>query len=316
MFGKKLVKTSNDWKIRRRNFQPLENPLEYEDELSNGAVTKQFAVLGHPIGHSLSPVMHNAAFRALGMDANYTAIDVPPENLMAELASMAEKGFGGVNLTVPLKEVAAKGLEKLDESAQAMGAVNTVQFTPSGMVGYNTDGEGFLRAFEEAFGTPVSGKSVFVMGTGGAGRALALSCAGSGVLTIKLCDLDQTRAKKLAMELETQYFVQDVEVVDPSGAPSMAKKCDVVIQSTPVGMKKEDASPLPSEAFREGQLAFDLIYMYPETAFMKAAQQGGAKASNGLGMLLHQGARAFEIWTGVTPPVDVMRAALETEVYG
>lgn len=278
--------------------------------------TKPYAVLGHPIGHTLSPIMHNAAFAELGMDAIYLAFDVAPDRLMTVLPAMADMGFGGVNLTVPLKEVAARGLAKLDESAQMMGAVNTVQFADHGLVGHNTDGAGFLRAFEEAFGTSVADKSVFVMGAGGAGRAVALSCAGAGVRTIKFADVDEMRAKKLAIELETQYFVQDVEIVPSAAAAQTARRADVVIQATPVGMKREEASPLPAAAFREGQFAFDLIYMYPDTAFMKAAKSAGARAANGLGMLLHQGARAFEIWTGRKPPVDVMRKALEREVYG
>ena len=282
-----------------------------------GKQTKQFAVLGHPIGHSLSPIMHNAAFRALGMDALYSAIDVAPEQLMSELTAMGEKGFGGVNLTVPLKEVAAKGLEKLDTSARMMGAVNTVQFTDGGHVGYNTDGAGFLIAFEEAFGSSIAEKSVFVIGTGGAGRAVALTCAGAGVSTVDLSDIDEARAEKLAVELETRYSIKHLSVViERAQVIEAAHGADVVIQSTPIGMKPEDGSPLPPEAFSEGQFAFDLIYMYPETAFMKAAKQGGATASNGLGMLLHQGARALEIWTGVQPPVEVMRQALEQAVYG
>lgn len=279
--------------------------------------TKPFAVLGHPIGHTLSPVMHNAAFEALGMDAIYLAFDVGPERVAEVLRAMRDTGFGGVNLTVPLKEAAARSLDRLDESAQTMGAVNTVEFAAEGLVGYNTDGWGFLRAFEEAFGAPVAGQSVFVLGTGGAGRAVALACAGEGVLTVSLSDVDTVRSRKLAAELETKFLIEGVTVATTAAEQAeAARKADVVIQATPVGMKRGETSPLAAEAFREGQLAFDLIYMFPQTAFMRAAAQGGAKAANGLGMLLHQGARAFEIWTGRKPPVDVMRKAVEQEVYG
>lgn len=275
--------------------------------------TKVYAVLGHPVGHTLSPLMHNAAFEALEMDAVYLAFDVPPEKLMGVLVTVKDIGFGGVNLTVPLKEVAARGLAGLDESAQLLGAVNTVKFTPDGMIGYNTDGEGFRRAVEEAFGTPVEGKSVFVCGTGGAGRAVALTCAGSGVKRIGLADVDGTRATKLAMEIETKYFT---EVSVAKDRDAEARKAELVVQATPLGMSPADASPLGPGAFRAGQLAFDLVYVQVETPFMKAAKAAGAKAANGLGMLLHQGAKAFEIWTGVKPPVDVMRKVLEKAVYG
>jgi shikimate dehydrogenase len=278
--------------------------------------TKPFAVLGHPIGHTLSPVMHNAAMAALKMDAIYLAFDVHPEYLMDALAAMNHMGFVGANLTVPLKEVAGNNLQKLDESAQRLGVVNTVKFAPDGITGYNTDSEGFLKAMEEAFDGSIAGKSVFVLGTGGAGRAVALACAGAGVTSIYLSDADSDRCRKLAVEIETKFFIETVNVVSSAkGQAHAARDADLIVQATPVGMKPDEPSLLGPEAFRKGQLAFDLIYMYPETAFMKAAKKGGARASNGLGMLLHQGAKAFEIWTGVKPPIDVMRKTLEKAVY-
>lgn len=279
--------------------------------------TRAFAVLGHPIGHTLSPLMHNAAFEELGMEAVYLAFDVLPEHLGDVLPVMRKMGFGGVNLTVPLKEVALRCVDRLDESARILGAINTVQFAPDGLVGFNTDGQGFLRAFREAFGVSPAQRSVFILGTGGAGRAVALTLAGEGVLSMALADTDRARAEKLAMELETQYFIQDVRVAgSPDETVAACRQADIVVQATPVGMKPEDPSPLPREAFREGQQAFDLVYMYPETGFMKTAREAGARAANGLGMLLHQGAYAFEIWTGRKPPLDTMRRRLETAVYG
>jgi shikimate dehydrogenase len=279
--------------------------------------TKAFAVLGHPIGHTLSPLMHNTAFRELGMEAVYLAFDVRPDDLADVLRAMHKLGFGGVNLTVPLKEVALRCVDQLDDSARALGAINTVRFTPDGLTGFNTDGQGFLRAFREAFGVAPAQRSVFIIGTGGAGRAVALTLAGEGVLSIALADADRARAEKLAVELETQYFIQDVSVAAaPAEIAAACRRADIVVQATPVGMKPTDPSPLPAEAFRAGQMAFDLVYMYPETAFMKAARQAGARAANGLGMLLHQGACAFELWTGRTPPVESMRKQLEAAVYG
>lgn len=279
--------------------------------------TKVFAVLGHPIEHTLSPAMHNAAFTELGLDAVYVAFDVHPDDLPAVLKAMTTMKFGGANLTIPLKEVACRCLERLDDSARALGAVNTVKFDPQGPTGFNTDGQGFLRAFREAFGRGPSQLSVFILGAGGAGRAVALTLAGEGVLSIALADADRARAEKLRVELETQYFIQDVTVArTPEEITRVCRAADIVVQATPVGMKATDPSPLPAEAFRAGQFAFDLVYMYPETAFMRAARKGGAKAANGLGMLLHQGAYAFEIWTGVKPPLEPMRRVLEKSVYG
>lgn len=272
--------------------------------------TKPYAVLGHPIGHSLSPVMHNASIQALGLDAIYLAFDVHPDRLLEVLPAMQAMGFGGVNLTIPLKEVAFRGLPKLDESARLVGAVNTVQFTPEGMVGHNTDGYGFLKSFEESFESGIAGASIYILGTGGAGRALALTCARAGAASIVLQDADAARCQKVKGEISGQFPGVAVDI----GGDSRAT--DIVLQCTPVGMKKGEGSPLAPDRFRPGQLAFDLIYFYPETPFMAAAVQGGAKAANGLGMLLHQGARAFEIWTGTEPRVAAMRQALEAAVYG
>ena len=279
--------------------------------------TNPFAVLGHPIGHTLSPVMHNAAFKALGMDAVYLAFDVEPSRLMDVLPAMGAMGFGGVNLTVPLKEVALKGLQDLDESATMLGAVNTIEYTADGMRGHNTDGNGFLHAVQEAFGTAVSGLSVFIIGTGGAGRAVAIACAAETARRIAVTDLAADRARRVADEISQLVPDTEIETI-PAGAGACSKACqeaDLVVQATPVGMKKEDRPLLRSEAFHSGHLIFDLVYMYPETAFMHAARRAGARIANGLGMLLHQGALSFSIWTGREAAVDIMRKALEKEVY-
>jgi len=263
--------------------------------------------------------MHNAAFRKLDLDAVYLAFDVHPDNLLRVLAAMGDMGFRGVNLTVPLKEVAFAGLDKLDASAERVGAVNTVEYLPDGtMRGHNTDGKGFLLALEEAFGAEVAGRDTFILGSGGAGRALAITCAAAQAGRISVTDIDADRPPKVAGEIEGLFPDVPVRTVGPAEADWIAasREADLIIQCTPVGMKPTDASLLPPEAFRDGQLAFDLVYMYPETAFMRAAGAGGARAANGLGMLLHQGAWAFTIWSGEEAAVDAMRLALESEVYG
>lgn len=281
--------------------------------------TTPYAVLGHPIGHTLSPVMHNASFRSLGLDAIYLAFDVHPDRLLAVLPAMRDMGFKGVNLTVPLKEVAFRGLSDLAPSAARMGAVNTVEFVAGGgLRGHNTDGDGFLAAVTEAFGERVAGKRVFVLGCGGAGRAVALTCAADGAAALVLTDVDAARVARLAGELRAGFPACRLEEV-PHDAARWQAAChgaDLAVQCTPVGMKPADPPLLAPEAFRAGQLAFDLVYMFPETAFMRAARAAGARAANGLGMLLHQGARAFQIWSGREADVSAMRGALEGDVYG
>ncbi|MDA0577973.1 MAG: shikimate dehydrogenase [Verrucomicrobia bacterium] len=280
--------------------------------------TKPYAVLGHPIGHTLSPVMHNASLRSLGLDAIYLAFDVQPDRLLEVLAAMRAMGFGGVNLTVPLKEVAFRGLTNLATSARRLGAVNTVEFCADGSLkGHNTDGGGFLTAVEEAFGASVRGKRLFVLGCGGAGRAVALTAAAEGALELAIADLESERVQRLAAELAKE-FPHCAVIPVPAGTSAWAaasRHAELVVQSTPVGMKPTDAALLGADAFRPGQWVFDLVYMYPETAFMQSAVAAGAQASNGLGMLLHQGARAFRLWTGQDADVAAMRQALEQAVY-
>jgi shikimate dehydrogenase len=279
---------------------------------------KKLAVLGHPIGHTLSPVMHNASIKALGLEHQYEydKLDVPPGKLMERLAQLPAEGYAGVNLTIPLKEVAFQGLEYLDVSAKMLGAVNTVEFSKTGLIGHNTDGYGFLKALEEAFGKATEGDHIFVLGCGGAGRAVALMAAIDEIRSITLADVDAVRVANLTKEINR--IAPQVEVFQCLEKPQQIAACreaDLVVQASPIGMKRDDPSLLPPEAFRKGQRIFDLIYMYPETAFLRAAKTAGAQTANGLGMLLHQGAKAFEIWTGIKPDVGAMRGALERAVY-
>jgi len=278
---------------------------------------KKLAVLGHPIGHTLSPLMHNASINALGLDGEYEygKLDVPPGQLMERLVQFPDEGYAGVNLTIPLKEVAFQGLDVLDESARILGAVNTVEFSENGLIGHNTDGYGFLKALEEAFGKSAEGDHVFVLGCGGAGRAVALMAAFDGAKSITLADVDLKRMSDLKEEMAKKTPNVTVQFASEASKFKQCREAGLVIQASPVGMKKEDGSLLPAEAFGEGQRVFDLIYMYPETAFLSTAKAEGAQIANGLGMLLHQGAKAFEIWTGKQPDVAAMRDALEKAVY-
>lgn len=280
--------------------------------------TVPYAVLGHPIGHTLSPIMHQAALDRLGMDARYLAFDVAPDRLPPVLDSMYAMGFNGVNLTVPLKEVAFRALPDKDESAARLGAVNTLARTDDGWRGYNTDGEGFLVALREAFAMQPAGRSVFVVGAGGAGRAVALTCAFYGAHRISITDLDATRIRAVAAEIRRSapgVTVEGLPAGDPA-LPGTAGAAELIVQASPLGMKPDDPPALPSELFHAGQSVYDLVYMFPETVTMRAAARRGARTANGLGMLLHQGALALRLWTGAEVPVEDMRRALETAVYG
>jgi len=261
--------------------------------------------------------MHNAAFEALGLDAIYLAFDVTPECLMQVLPAMGSLGFKGVNLTVPLKETAFRGIRDLDESARRLGAVNTVEFTANGLRGHNTDGRGFLTALKEAFGVSVKGKTLFLLGCGGAGRAVAITTACEGAGTLILADVDAARCEAVAREIALHAPSTRVELAGPTPSDWMrhTPRADLIIQASPVGMKAGDICPLTPSAFRPGHFAFDLVYNHPKTCFMEVATAGGARCVNGLGMLLHQGAEAFTIWTGKPAAVAAMRSALEHALY-
>ena len=274
-----------------------------------------FALLGHPVGHSLSPFMHNAAFKALGMNARYSLLDVAPGDIPHTLAELREKKFGGVNVTIPHKEaayrfLAAKGA--LSDTARLLHSVNTVVFRPDGsLLGDNTDAPGFLDALRESFRASPRGKRILVLGCGGAGRALALVCAMQGAESILVADVNLAARRRLLLALRQAAPGLPVAGVSLDRARTAARDCDLIIQATPVGMHPGDPSLLPAESFRKGQIVFDLIYNPAVTPLLAAAKAAGARTANGLGMLLHQGARAFRLWTGRHPSVPVMRAALE-----
>ena len=274
-----------------------------------------FALLGHPVGHSLSPAMHNAAFKALGLRANYALLDVRPGDLPRTLDELRAKKYGGLNVTIPHKEAAYRFLaakHALSDTARLLHSVNTVVFRPDGsLLGDNTDAPGFLDALKESFRASPRGRRVLVLGCGGAGRALALTCAMQGAESIFVADVNLAARRRLLLALRQTAPGLPVAGVSLDRARAAARDCDLIVQATPVGMRPGDPSLLPPESFRKGQLVFDLIYNPAVTPLLATAQAAGARTSNGLGMLLHQGVRAFRLWTGRKPPVPVMRTALE-----
>jgi shikimate dehydrogenase len=295
------------------------------------AATRCCAVYGFPIRHSASPAMHNAAFAALGLNWRYLAFEVHPDNLRAAIAGARAMQFSGLNLTVPHKLLAMQIVDELDESAKTWGAVNTVRFEArdaagqwqplhhfsepvSGEIrsqGFNTDSDGIARSLREDLGLKLAGLKVLLLGTGGAGQVAALRLAMESVSELFLADYVTSKAEAVAEEIRKRHPRVKVTVGFPRG------EMDLLLNATPIGLKENDPSPLDEKQFslRQAGAVYDMIYKPAETKLLAAAKAAGRKTSNGLGMLLHQGAKAFEIWTGKTPPIDVMRRALETEVY-
>ncbi len=277
--------------------------------------TVPFAVLGHPVAHTLSPLMHNASLRNLGINAVYSAYDVAPENLMDVLHSMHYMGFKGVNLTIPLKEIAFNGIKRCDKSAEIAGAVNTVAFDENGLLGYSTDAPGFLNDLRESFGISPAKRRVMILGCGGVGRTLAIASALNNASEIMLYNRTASRAETLASDILAFSPETSITLIPPGEHTSFSREADIIIQCTSCGMKPGDTPILPAHSFREGQFLYDTIYIRPTTIQMAEARKAGAVAANGLGMLLHQGAESFRIWTGAEPDINAMRNALESAVY-
>lgn len=272
----------------------------------------RFGVFGHPVHHSLSPVMHAASFRALGLPAEYHAYDVPPEELPRRLQACQDQGFTGLNMTIPHKRTIMALLDHVDPVARVAGAVNTVRFDPEGRSGFNTDVAGFLADLKARTGLTPAGLRVLVLGCGGAGRAVALGCIRSGAKEILLANRTVGKADQLAGDLlAVSNAVSSVRVLSEGVKEwtSEAPFCDLVVQATSAGLRPEDPSALPGAAFRSGQVLYDLVTT-PHPPTVCVAQASGATAVNGIGMLVHQGAAAFKIWTGLDADLAAMQAAV------
>ncbi len=271
-------------------------------------MSRRVLLLAHPVGHSLSPVMHAAAYRHLGIDARYLALDVAPEALEGAVQGLRRPDVAGANVTIPHKQAVIPWLDGLTEAARRVGAVNTV--VPSGgrLIGDNTDGEGFLRALDE-LGVAPAGLAAVVLGAGGAARAVALALLGAGT-EVALYNRGRARAERLATELAP---AGGIRVLAAEALPEAVAAAGLLVQATPVGMEgvAEGISPLPDGVLPEAGAVVDLVYRPRRTALLTAARAAGLTVQDGLPMLVHQGALALERWFGVAAPVEVMRRAAE-----
>ncbi|MCQ1536452.1 shikimate dehydrogenase [Methanosarcina sp. KYL-1] len=267
-----------------------------------------FGVFGDPIEHSLSPAMHNAAFSALGMDCAYHAFRVGPEKLEKAILGAEAMGFGGLNLTVPLKETALKmDCVRPDPLAESIGAVNTIVFGKAGEVlGYNTDGLGARQALLES-AVEIEGSRVVVAGAGGAARAIAFQLAADGAEII-IANRTEERAVELAEEISAARLSGKVKGTGLAGLKTLLREADVLINTTTLGMHpKTDSSVAVADDLHPDLTVFDIVYNPLETRLLKEAKAAGAKTVSGVLMLVYQGAEAFRLWTGIEPPVEIMK---------
>jgi shikimate dehydrogenase len=280
--------------------------------------TKLLGVIGHPIEHSLSPVMHNAAIAHLGLDYVYVPLSVAPEKLEKAIAGFsAIDNFVGFSVTIPHKQAIIPLLSEVSDIAQAIGAVNTVTKTDRGWVGTNTDVEGFLAPLQ-ADNSDWSQSVAVILGNGGAARAVVAGCKKLGFAEIHVVGRnrenltafqDSWRNSSLPVEISTHSWEE---------LPNLISQASLLVNTTPFGMyPKVDESPLDAEAIAnlpEGAIAYDLIYKPNPTRFLQQAQRQGATIVDGLEMLVQQGAAALRIWLNTEPPVDVMRQSLQKQL--
>lgn len=264
------------------------------------------ALLGHPVGHSLSPRIHNAAFGALGLPGHFVACDVLPERLETALAGLVALGFRGANVTIPHKEAVLPHLSDLSPAARAIGAVNTLVIDNGRISGHNTDHIGFLESLAPHRESLV-GKRAVVLGAGGAARGVVHALqTGLRLAEILVLSRRPSQAQNLI------DGVPGARTAPYEDRDEAARQADLVINTTPVGMLPRGAeSPVSPAAFRAGQIAYDLIYNPARTTFLEHARREGAEAIGGLPMLVGQAAASFQLWTGREMPRQAVHRALE-----
>ncbi len=273
---------------------------------------KRVFLLGHPLGHSVSPAMQNAAFRALGLNWEYELFDIAPEQLARAVARLRADDCAGANVTLPYKVAVMDWLDALTPEAQRVGAVNTIFKRSGTLMGTNTDVYGIEETLRQAM-LNLSGRPVAILGAGGAARSAAFALAGAGAASVTLLNRTVDRAERLADCLQAAFPALDVIV----NSKTALTRADLIVNATSVGMMPNaSASPMPC-AFPGGAIAFDLVYRPLETRFLKEAARAGAQTIDGMGMLVHQGAAALNTWTGRPAPVERMfatvRSVLEQE---
>jgi shikimate dehydrogenase len=282
------------------------------------------AVLGHPIKHSLSPAMHNAALNVLaarepGFHAwRYHRFDIAPDDLPEALALLHAKKFRGINLTVPHKILALASplVTAIDPAARPVGAVNTLRWHPDGWEGFNTDGHGMAAGLRQDLGIELTDTPVILLGAGGAARGAAVACLAGGVSSLWIGNRSQQNLHALLSLLGPLAGEIPVHGFEPARPPSELPPASLVINATSAGLHREDPLPIDLDLLPAPRAVYDMIYNPAETALLARARSLGLPAANGLSMLVHQGGSALALWTGASVPIDAMQAAATAALVG
>ena len=272
-------------------------------------MTKQLGVIGYPLSHTLSPVFQQAALDYHAIPVTYSAWPTPPESLLQTVERLRGEEYMGFNITIPHKEQLLDLVDDVNDMARNVGAVNTVVNSNGVLTGYNTDTYGFVRSLKEKADFDPRGKSVLLLGAGGAARAAAYALAGEGVERLTIANRTVARAESLAEDVGSVF--EEIEAVS---LENVSGDADLIVNSTSVGMASGDGAgqtPIKAASISRDALAYDMVYTPAETPFLRSAQATGARVLGGLWMLIYQGAAAFELWTGKRAPVDVMYQAAQ-----
>ena len=276
------------------------------------------AVLGHPIKHSISPRMHNAALKVMQQTAarfgdwRYFRFDIPPADLPAALPRLHAAGFAGLNLTVPHKVIAFDLIEQVDDAVRPIGAVNTLKRTATGWHGFNTDGYGLATAVFENLGIQLADTPIILLGAGGAARGAAVECLAQRCASLHIANRTASNRDALLADLKPISHGIPVSGFAPSHPPRDLPPHALVINATSAGLKPEDPLPIDLTQLPPPRGVFDMIYNPAETKLLTAAKSRGLPVANGLGMLVHQGVRSLEIWSKAFVPVAAMHTAVAT----
>ncbi|MBC8079838.1 MAG: shikimate dehydrogenase [Gorillibacterium sp.] len=279
---------------------------------ANGAIntrTVLYGVFGDPVAQSRSPLMLNRAFAVTGINAAYAAFHVTPNKLQEAVAGIRALGFRGVNVTIPHKVEVMDYLDVIDDSARMIGAVNTIVNDGGQLTGYNTDGVGYLRSLKEETGFEPAEKCILVLGAGGAARGIVHSLVNEGAREIIVANRTRSRAEELAASIDHSRILRGIGT---EGISMLPEPIDLIINTTQAGMAPLlEQTPFDVRLIQPHMLISDIVYNPRETLLMKEAKARGAAVHGGLGMFVHQGAYAFELWTGLPAPVAAMLQIVE-----
>lgn len=280
--------------------------------------TKVIGIIGFPVSHSLSPLMHNVAFSEMGLDYAYVPFPVHPESLADAVKGLKNLGVEGFNVTIPHKTAIIPHLDRISPEAKAIGAVNTVRREGEFFVGYNTDGIGFLRSLREDLHCEATGTKVVLLGAGGAARSALAALCGAGACLVVVANRTRERAEEMVRANRELHPACDFKAISLSADElfPLLRDTDLLVNTSSVGMEHTTFADLDLSIMKKGAKVYDMVYAPPVTPLLQEARDSGLQWANGLGMLAGQGEEAFRLWTGVLPPPGFMKERLLEALRG